>query len=159
MISALRIVCAIVINLGAGFVHPDRTPIERRSIQRSNRCLGFHRLRHLDESHTARFARIPIHDEGDSLDGPVSRKEIAQLLLGQSDIEVPNKNISHESILPLIVFNGEVKECELKGKKGDLGRIAFRKESGLRAAARFQLASPWDLWSRRIARFGPLEGS
>lgn len=106
MISASGIVCATVIKLRAGFVHPDRTPIERRSIQRSNRCLGFHRLSHLNESHTARFARISIHDEGDGLDGPVARKQIAQLLLGQSDIEVPNKNISHESILPLIVFNG-----------------------------------------------------
>ena len=159
MISAPGIVRAVVIKLRAGFVHPDRTPIERRAIQRSNRCLGFHRLCHLDESHAARFARIPIHDEGDSLDDPVSREEIAQLLLGQSDIEVPNKDISHESILPLIVFSGEVEEYESKCKKGDLGRIAFRKESGLRAAARFQLASPWDLWSRRIARSGPLEGS
>lgn len=106
VISAPGIVCAIVIKLRAGFVHPDRTPIERHSIQRSNRCLGFGRLRHLDESHTARFAGIPIHDEADGLDDPVPGKQIAQLLLGQSDIEVPNKNISHESLLPLIVFNG-----------------------------------------------------
>jgi hypothetical protein len=100
------IVGAIVIELRAGFVDPDRTPVQRRSIQGSNRCLGFRRLRHLDESNTARFAGIPIHDEGDGLDGPVSRKQIAQLLLGQGDIEVPDKNISHESILPLIFFNG-----------------------------------------------------
>jgi len=77
MISASGIVCATVIKLRSGFVHPDRTAIERRSIQRSNRCLGFRRLRHLDESHTARFAGISIHDEGDGLDGPEPRKQIA----------------------------------------------------------------------------------
>lgn len=110
MISAAGIVCATMIKLRTGFVDPDRTAIERRTIQRGNRCLGFPRMRHLDESHPARFAGIPVHDEGNGLDGPVSRKQIAQLLLGQSDIEVPNKNISHKSILPLIVFNGEVKE-------------------------------------------------
>ena len=77
MISASGIVCATVIKLRSGFVHPDRTAIERRSIQRSNRCLGFRRLRHLDESHMARFAGISIHDEGDGLDGPEPRKQIA----------------------------------------------------------------------------------
>jgi len=87
-------------------------------------------LRHLDESHTARFAGIPIHDEGDGFDRPVCGKQIAQLLLGQRDIEVPDKNISHELVLPLVFFDDQVKKYEAKRKKGDLGRIALSQRAG-----------------------------
>lgn len=105
MISAPRVVRRIAIKLRACFVHFHRAPIEHRSVQRSNSCLGFQRLRHLDESHTARFARIPVLDDRDGFDGSVGREDVSQLLLCHRDIDVPDKNVNHELIMPLIFPN------------------------------------------------------
>lgn len=74
-------------------------------MQRGNSCLRFRRLRHLDESNTARFARIPVLDDSDAFDGSVGREGIAQLLLCHRNIEIPDKEVSHELILPVIFRN------------------------------------------------------
>jgi len=146
-------------KLRASFVHSHRAPIEHRSIQRSNSCLGLRRLPHLDESDTAGFARIPVLDNRDGFDRSVCREDISELQLCHRDIEVPNKNVSHALILPLI-FPKALQLTRAQISKGDLGRYhPFARSRGLRVAARFQLASPWGPSSHRTARFGPPEGS
>jgi len=95
VISALRIMCWFAIKLRASFVHSHRTPVEHLSIQRSNRALGFSRLRHLDKSDTARLARVPVHDDRDGFDGSLCGKNLSQLRLGYRDIKVPDENIGH----------------------------------------------------------------
>jgi hypothetical protein len=97
-IVALRIMCWFAMKLRPRFVHPHRTPIEQHSIQRSHSGLGFSRLRHLDKSDTAGLARVPVHDDRDSLDGSMCCKNFSQLLLCYRDIKVPDKNVGHEFI-------------------------------------------------------------
>ena len=80
-----------------------------------------------------------IHDEADGLDGPVHGKQIAQLRLGQGDIEVPDKNISHEAIVPLIFFNGYVKKYERNVKKAILAESPFAKSRVLERPHVFSL--------------------
>ena len=86
-------------KLRATFVHVHRTAVKHRSIQCRNSGLGFRRLGHLHESDAPRFARIPVLDDGDGFDGTVACKQFPQLLLRHSDIEVSDKDVSHEFIL------------------------------------------------------------
>jgi len=83
-------------KLGASLVHVHRTAVKRRSIQCRNSALGFGRLRHLHERDAARFACIPVLDDGDGFDGTVGCKQLSQLLLRHRDIQVPYKNVSHK---------------------------------------------------------------
>jgi hypothetical protein len=98
MISVLRIRSWFAMELGTSFVHPQRTLIEHLSIQRSDSGLGFSCLRHLDKSHTAGLARVPVDDDRDGFDGSMCCKNFSQLLLGDRDVKVPDKNIGHEFI-------------------------------------------------------------
>ena len=86
-------------KLRASFVHVDRAAVHHRSIECSNRTLGFRCLCHFKEGDAARFARIPVFDNADSFDAAVDAEKLAQLLLRHRDVQVPNKNISHEIIL------------------------------------------------------------
>ena len=94
MISALAIIGSFALKLGTGLVHFHLTPIEHRSIQRSDCGLGFRRPRHFDKSHAAGLARVPVHDDRDGFDG----SHLSQLLLGCRDIKVPDKNVDHNCI-------------------------------------------------------------
>jgi len=96
MISAAGIVRPTAIKLGASFVHSHYASIQRRSIQRSYSSLGFRRLRHLDECDAARLAGIPILYDLNGFDHSMSREDISQCLLCHRNIEVPNKNVSHD---------------------------------------------------------------
>jgi hypothetical protein len=98
MMSALRIIDWFAMKLRTSFVHPHRTPVEYRSIQRSNRGPGFRSLRHLDKSDTAGLARVPVDDDHDRLDGPMRCKNFSQPLLCYRDIKVPDKNVGHKFI-------------------------------------------------------------
>ncbi len=86
-------------KFGASFIHGHRTAVKHHSVQRRDRALGFHRLRHFHEGDAAGFARIPVLDNGDGFDGSVSGEHFAQLLLSHRDIQVSDKNVSHEFIL------------------------------------------------------------
>lgn len=86
-------------KLRASFIHVHRTAVKHRSIQCRNGALGFGRLRHLHERDAPRFASIPILDDGDGFDGTVGCKQSSQLLLRHRDIQVPDKDVSHEFIL------------------------------------------------------------
>ena len=85
-------------------------------------------------------------------------KKFSQLLLRRSDVEVPDKNVSHEVILfDLPEISGSGMKAEFQ--KAILIQIAFYKSCVLRPAAHFQLASLWDPSSRRTAQFALLEDS
>ena len=83
-------------KLRASFFHAHRTTVEHRPIQCRNCAVDFRRLRHFHEGDAARFARIPVVDDGDGFDGSVGRKKFPQLQLRHRDIQVPDKNVSHE---------------------------------------------------------------
>jgi len=89
-------------KLRASFVHFHRTTVKHRPIQCRNSTLGLRRLRHFYESDAARFARIPVLDDGDGFDGTVGGKQFPELLFRHRDIQVSDKDISHEFILFLI---------------------------------------------------------
>jgi hypothetical protein len=98
MVSALRILCWLGIELRASFVHPDGAPVERLAVKRGDRSLGVDGLRHLDKSHAARFAGVPVHDDRDRFYGAMGGKNFAQPLLGYRDIQVSDKNVGHDLI-------------------------------------------------------------
>lgn len=86
-------------KLRASFVHGHRTSVEHRPGQCRNSALGFDGLRHLHEGDAAGFARVPVLDDGHGFDCSVGRKQFPQLLLRHRDIQVSNKDVSHEFIL------------------------------------------------------------
>ena len=98
MIPSIGIAHWIPMKLRASFVHVHRTTVKHRSVECRNSALGFRRFRHLYESDATRFARIPVLYDGDAFDGTVDCKQFPQLLLGHRDIQVPDKNVSHEFI-------------------------------------------------------------
>ena len=142
MISAAGIACRIGLSLRSRFVHGHGTAIEHRSVQRRNSALGFFRLRHLHESDAAGFARIPVLDDGDGFDGTVGCKQFPQLLLRHRDIQVSDKDVSHEFIL-LLIFAKSRNQKQTRNSKGDLDLDRLSQRLPLREAVRFQLASPW----------------
>ena len=89
-------------KLRASFVRGHRTSVEHRSTERRNSCLRFRRVRHLHEGHAAGLPRIPVLDDRDGFDISMGCKKFLQLLLRRGDVEVPDKNVSHEFILLLI---------------------------------------------------------
>jgi hypothetical protein len=124
-------------------VHSHRTSIEHLSIQVGNCCFGFRLLCHLDEGDTAWLASIPVLDNRDSFDASMGCKKFSQLLLCHRDIEVPDKNISHEFILRLTSPEYLCAKIEAGYlEKAILTDIAFSQGVALRAALRSQPASP-----------------
>ena len=117
MISAPRIAHCISMKLRARFVHADRTAVKHGSIQCRNSALRVRRLHHLHEGDAAGFARIPVLDDRDGFDGPVRYKKISQLLLRHRNIQVPNKDVSHEFILFLIFPKSRNQERTLNFKR------------------------------------------
>lgn len=89
-------------KLQASFVHIHRTAVKHRSVQRRNSALGFRRLGHLHEGYAPRFARIPVLDDGDSVDSTVGCKQFPQLPLRHRDIQISDEDVGHEFILFLI---------------------------------------------------------
>jgi hypothetical protein len=85
-------------NLRTSFVHSHRTPVEHRSVQRSDRSPGFSCLVHLDKSNTAGLAGIPVHHDRDGFDTSMRCKNFSQLLLCHGNIQVPDEDIGHEFI-------------------------------------------------------------
>jgi hypothetical protein len=98
VLSASSFTCLFTMNLRTCFVHSHRTPVEHRPLQRSNRSLGFSCLGHLDKSHTAGLAGIPVHHDSDGFDASMCCKNFSQLLLCYRDIQVTDENIGHEFI-------------------------------------------------------------
>jgi len=80
----------------ASFVHVHGTAVEDRPIQCRNSALSFLRLCHLQEGEAAGFARIPVLDDGDGFDSTVGGKQFPQLLLRHGDIQISDKDVSHE---------------------------------------------------------------
>jgi len=160
MISATGIACRIGLNLRSRFVHGHGTAVEHRSVQRRNSALGFFRLGHLHESDAPRFARIPVRDDGDGFDGTVGCKQFPKLLLRHRDIQVSDKDVRHEFILFLIFpkFRNQGRTVEFQKGDPDTDRLS-KGGCALREAVRFQLASPWGPWLRRIAPSDPPAGS
>jgi len=102
MISSIRIAHGISKKLRASFVHVHRAAVKHRSVQCKNGGLGFSRLRHLYERDAAGFAGIPVVDDGDGFDCSVGCKQFPQLLLRHRNIQVSDKDVSHEFIFSLI---------------------------------------------------------
>ena len=160
VISDPRIACRIAMKLRTSFVHTHRTLVEHLSIQRSNCSLGFGRMCHFDKRDTTWLASIPILDDRDAFHGSVCCKNFPELLLCHRDVKVPDKNVGHEVILPLIFPNVSQLKTESESQKAISMEIAFSQRVGpLRLPVRSLLASPWGPWSRRTARFGPPVGS
>ena len=129
-------------KLRASFVHVHWTAVKHRSVECRNNALGFRRVRHLHEGYAAGFARIPVLDDGDGFDGTVGCKQFPQLLLRHRDIQVSDKDVSHEFILFLTFRNLAIRN-ERGISKGDLDVDRLSQGRALREAVRFQLASPW----------------
>lgn len=159
VISARRIARGIAMQLRTSFVHCHRTAIQNRSVQRSNSRLTFSDLCHLHESEAARFAGVAVLDDCDGLNRTVRCEQTSQLLLGRVAIQVPHENVRHNLTLLLMLPEIPVYERCGKAEKAMSVEIAFCGIHPFRAPARFQLASPWDPWSLRIARSGLPAGS
>lgn len=129
-------------KLRASFIHVHPTAAKHGSIQCRNCALGFGCLHHLHECDAAGFARIPVLDDGDGFDGTVGCKQFSQLLLRHRDIQVPDKDVSHEFIL-LIDCPKSRDRNEGGISKGDLEEDRLSQRRALRPAVRFQLANPW----------------
>ena len=86
-------------KLRASFVHLHRATVKHRSVECRNSALGLRRLRHFYESDAPGFARIPVLDDGDGFDGTVGCKQFPQLLFRHRDIQVSDKDVSHEFVL------------------------------------------------------------
>ena len=106
-------------KLRASFVHVHRTTVKHRSVECRNGALGLGRLRHLHEGDAPGFACIPVLYDGDGFDGTVGCKQFPQLLLRHRDIQISDKNVSHEFILFLILRNLAIRN-ERGTSKGDL---------------------------------------
>ena len=129
-------------KLRASFVHVHWTAVKHRSVECRNSALGFRRVRHLHEGYAAGFARIPVFDDHDRFDGTMGRKQFPQLLLCHRDMQVSDKDVSHEFILFLTFRNLAIRN-ERGISKGDLDVDRLSQGRALREAVRFQLASPW----------------
>lgn len=99
VISAPRIAYWIPTNLRTSFVYVDGPPVKNCSVQRSDSALGFVRLRHLHEGDAAGFPGIPVLDHGDGFDTSVGGKNFPQLLFRHRDVQVSDKNVSHEFLV------------------------------------------------------------
>ena len=102
MISSIRIAHWISLKLRASFVHVHCTTVQHCSVECRNSALGLGRLCHLHEGHAAGFARIPVLDDGNGFDGAMGCKQFPELLLRDCDIQVSDKDVSHEFILWLV---------------------------------------------------------
>jgi len=129
-------------KLRASFVHAHRTTVKHRSMQCRNSALGFRRLRHLHEGDAAGFARIPVLDDGDGFDGSLGCKNFPQLLLRHRDIQVPDKNVSHEFILFLIFPKSRNQERRRNFKRRSRRNRLSEGSRALREAVHSQPASP-----------------
>ena len=123
VLSASSFTCLFTMNLRTCFVHSHRTPVEHRPLQRSNRSLGFSCLAHLDKSHTAGLAGIPVHHDSDGFDASMCCKNFSQLLLCYRDIQVTDENIGHEFIPDTDLPEGSRESGGIF--KGDLERSPF----------------------------------
>jgi hypothetical protein len=116
-------------KLRASFVHVHRAAVKHRSVQGRNGAQGFSRLRHLHERDAPRFARIPVLHDGDGFDGTVGCKQFPQLLLRHRDIQVSDKDVSHEFIPLLTCPKSRDQERTRNFQKAILMQIAFRKDA------------------------------
>ena len=88
-----------------------------------------------------RGSRIPVLDDGDGFDGTVGCKQFPQLLLRHRDIQVSDKDVSHEFILFLTFRNLAIRnERGISKGDPDADRLS---ESTFRVAVRSQPATPW----------------
>jgi hypothetical protein len=98
VISAPRGACRIAMKFWTSFIHSQSTFNQEHSIQGSNGRLSVSSLGHLDEGKTASLTCVTIFDYGDGLNWSVGCEQITQLLFCGVEIQVPNKNVSHNSI-------------------------------------------------------------
>ena len=75
----------------------------------------------------AGFARIPVLEDGDGFDGTVRCKQFPQLLFRHRDIQVSDKDVSHEFIL-FLIFRKLAIRNESGISKGDLNADRHSRE-------------------------------
>ena len=84
---------------------------------------------------------VTVEHDHDRMQAAKDAESRSQLILGHSKIQVTDEDIDHRIVL--LAYGGE-----------HAGRLHIETKQD----ERFPPASPWDLLSRQIARFGPLAG-
>jgi hypothetical protein len=78
-----------------GFVHIDGPAPEHGSVEGSDGAVRFGGIRHFDEGKSARLAGVAVADQADPIDHTVLFEKRAYGFLGDTEIQVANKNILH----------------------------------------------------------------
>src|SRR3990172_2445198 len=86
---------AATVTLGPGFVDVQRATAELGAVDAADSRLGGRGVRHLDEGEAARAAGVAVGDDADAIHLAVSRKDVAELLLGDVERTITNVNLSH----------------------------------------------------------------
>ena len=128
MIPAARVLHRISIKLRASFIHFHRAAVKGCSIQCRNSAVGFSLLSHFHEGDASGFARIPVLNDRNGFDTSVGDKKVPQLLLCHREIQVPDKDVSHEFILLLIFLKSRNQESTRNFQKAIFPQIAFCNE-------------------------------
>jgi hypothetical protein len=84
------------LRLWTSFVHVDRATTQFPTVQFGDGLLALVGIGHLDKGKPARTPSIAICHESDSVNLSILSKELTKLVLANSEIEIPNKDVFHE---------------------------------------------------------------
>jgi hypothetical protein len=99
-------------------------------------------IRHLDKAEAAWLTSVTVEHDRYCLDLSIGTESSSKLIFSHSKIQVTNEDIDHRIVSEAYLGGDHVVASTLKTRQDE----------------RFLPASPWDPWSRQIARFGPLAG-
>src|SRR3972149_8233653 len=98
--AAAAAAAAATVALGSGFVDVQRATAELGAVDAADSRLGGGGVRHLDEGEAARAAGGAVGDDAGAIHLAVSRKDVAELLLGDVERTITNVNLSHGNHTP-----------------------------------------------------------
>jgi hypothetical protein len=93
-----RIIFATVLELGAGFIHSERTIVQLHAVKGADCGLRFVRPSHFYKRESTRLPAVAIDDDSDSLDCPICREKVAQLPIGHRKIQIADKDVGHKTL-------------------------------------------------------------
>jgi len=124
----------------ARLVHAQITAAEGVAVELSDRCLGFFSVRHLNETKSARSARLTISDDGGRIDRTVGPEEGLEVGLGSAERDVPDVDIHSGAVAFLQWSIGKRRRADPDGTGLRAG--AHRQDSHTRSPFRHTRRSP-----------------
>jgi hypothetical protein len=95
------------LRLRTSFVHINSASADLASIQAGNGLISFFAICHLYETESPRTSGFAVSENADAVDCPIRFEDLAQLILGSIEAEVPNENIFHAAPLFVVANRGE----------------------------------------------------